>query len=300
VDNATYFRWGGQIGVETKRGCPRQCSYCPDPVVKGRLSRLRSPVDVADEMQALVRRGIDVFHICDAEFNLPPRHALEVCDELIRRGLGDRARWYAYVTVTPFSEELASRMRRAGCVGINFTGDSTNPQMLATYRHPHRREDIALAVRRCRTYGIAVMLDLLLGGPGETPETVAESIAALKQIDPDCAGAALGLRILPGTPLQSAVAAEGPPENNPNVRKRYPGNIDLLQPTYYLAAALGDRPAALVRELIDDDPRFFPPQDEVADPTPAAGDHNYNDNRQLLEAIAAGARGAYWDLLRNR
>jgi radical SAM superfamily enzyme YgiQ (UPF0313 family) len=300
VDNETYFRLGGQIGVETKRGCPRQCSYCPDPLAKGRASRLRPATDVADEMQSLATRGIDVFHLCDAEFNLPPRHALEVCDELIRRGLGERVRWYAYLTVTPFSNELARRMRRAGCVGINFTGDATHPRMLAAYRHPHRREDIDAAVRRCRNNGIAVMLDLLLGGPGETPETVAESIASLKVIDPDCAGAALGLRIFPGTPVESSIAAEGPMEDNPNIRRRYPGAIDLLQPTFYLATTLGDQPAALVRDLIGNDPRFFPPQDDAANGNITAGDHNYSDNQDLVQAIAAGARGAYWDLLRTR
>ena len=146
-----------------------------------------------------------------------------------------------------------------------------------------------------------MMLDLLLGGPGETPETVAESIAAIKQIGPDCAGAALGLRIYPGTPVESVIAAEGPMEDNPNIRRRYQGAIDLLQPTFYIARALGDRPAALVRELIGDDPRFFPPQDDEANDSDAtAGDHNYSDNQELVQAIAAGARGAYWDLLRAR
>ena len=50
-----------------------------------------------------------------------------------------------------------------------------------------------------------VMLDLLLGGPGETCQTVAESIDFVKQIGPDCAGAALGIRIYPGTAMAQIV-----------------------------------------------------------------------------------------------
>ena len=198
VDNPTYFRHGGQLGVETKRGCPRRCVYCVDALAKGRSYRLRDPAHVADEVQSLLAQEIDVLHLCDAEFNLPPGHALAVCDELIRRGLGNRVRWYAYLSVLPFPDELAGRMRQAGCVGINFTSDSTNPAMLATYRQTHNRQDVAEAVRTCRRHGIRVMLDLLLGGPGETPETVAQTIADIKQIDPDCAGAALGLRVRNG------------------------------------------------------------------------------------------------------
>ena len=114
-------------------------------------------------------------------------------------------------------------------------------------------------------------------------------------------GAALGVRIYPDTPLAARIAAEGPLETNPSIRRRYEGPVDLLQPTYYIAAALGPRPATLVRELIAGDSRFFPPEEDTPGPAAGlAGDHNYNDNRVLVEAIAAGARGAYWDILRRQ
>jgi radical SAM superfamily enzyme YgiQ (UPF0313 family) len=306
VDNATYFRLGGQIGLETKRGCNRSCVYCADPLAKGPRARLRDPVSVADEAEGLAVRGIDVLHLCDAEFNLPRRHALAVCEELIRRRLGERIRWYAYLAVVPFDDQLARQMARAGCAGINFTGDAAAPAMLAAYRQPHRREDLAGAARLCRTNRIAVMFDLLLGGPGETPDTLADTIDFVRQIEPDCAGAGLGIRLYPGTAVATTVAAEGPVETNPSIRRHYRGPIDLLRPTFYISRHLGPRPARLVREMIAGDARFFEPA-EGPEPDQSAsragpdasGDHNYNDNRELVEAIAAGARGAYWDILRR-
>jgi tryptophan 2-C-methyltransferase len=300
VDNATYFRRGGQIGIETKRGCRRRCVYCADPVAKGRAYRRRAPAEVADEFATLLAAGIDAVHLCDAEFNLPPQHAEQVCDALIDRGLGERMRWYAYMAVVPLPESLVGRMRRAGCAGINFTSDSAHPAMLAAYGHKHGIGDLEHAVNVCRKHGIAVMLDMLLGGPGETPETVAETIRAFKQIDPDCAGAALGLRVYPGTPLASMLEATGPLEANPHLCRRYVDSVDLLQPTFYISAHLGSRPSALVRELIGDDPRFFPPQEDLNGGTsPRADHHNYNQNETLLKAIHAGCRGAYWDILRK-
>jgi radical SAM superfamily enzyme YgiQ (UPF0313 family) len=301
ADNAAYFRRGGQLGVETKRGCSRGCIYCADPLAKGKQFRVRPPEDVADEFESVFAQNVDVLHLCDPEFNLPPQHALDVCNELIARGLGKRVRWYAYLTVTPFSPELARRMREAGCVGVNFTSDAAHPQMLATYRQPHRKDDLAQVVQFCRANGIAVMLDMLLGGPGETPETLAETIESFKQIDPDCAGAALGIRVYPGTPMAAIVAAEGSLDANPNIRRHYDGPVDLLKPTFYISSALDENPVALVRDLIGDDPRFFRPGGEStaresADPH---GDHNYNANQQLVDAIAAGERGAYWDILRR-
>lgn len=302
VDNAAYFRRGGQIGLETKRGCDRACVYCADRLAKGRAARLRPPGDVADEVESLLLQGIDVLHLCDAEFNLPVGHAREVCDALLARKLGGRVRWYAYLAVVPFDDALARRMAAAGCAGINFTADSASAAMLAAYRQPHRAEDLAAAVRLCRRYGIAVMLDLLLGGPGETPATVAETIRFVESIEPDCAGAALGVRIYPGTPMAELVARRQWFTRDEGIRRHYSGPLDLLRPTFYLAPALGDNPAALVRDLVGGNPLFFAPEDESAAgvrPESGRDDHNYNDNAVLVEAIAAGARGAYWHILRQ-
>ena len=91
-------------------------------------------------------------------------------------------------------------------------------------------------------------------------------------------------------------------EANPAVRRRYDGPIDLARPTFYISAALGERPSQLVRDLIGGDRRFFEPADEGALPPHSSGidgDHNYNENEDLARAITEGARGAYWDILRR-
>jgi len=301
IGNAAYFRRGGQIGIETKRGCDRECIYCADRLAKGTRSRLRPPADVADEVESLLRQGVDVLHLCDAEFNIPGRHAIQVCDELICRKLGGRVRWYAYLAVVPFDDDLARRMAAAGCVGINFTGDSASEKMLAGYRQPHRAADLASAVGLCRRYGIAVMIDLLLGGPGETPETVAETIGFVGRIEPDCAGAGLGMRIYPNTRIAQMAASRGWSSRKDGIRRRYEGPLDLLQPTFYISPDLGAEPAVLVRDLIGGNPLFFPPEPEGQSPQQgsAGRDHNYNDNTVLVDAIAGGARGAYWHILRQ-
>ena len=298
VDNKTYFARGGQCGFETKRGCDRSCVYCADRLAKGPVPRSRKPVEIANEIESLLAQGIDVLHTCDAEFNIPRSHAVAVCEELIRRSLGQKVRWYAYMAVVPFDAELAAAMRKAGCVGINFTGDSASDLMLRTYRQPHRSQDLATAVRLCRENGMKVMIDLLLGGPGETPQTVAETINFLKEINPDCIGASLGVRLCPGAGMVDVLTQrEGPILGNPGLRRKYSGPLDFFQPTFYISPALGPEPARLVKDLIAGDKRFFEPMAEQ--PDAEATDHNYNDNTELVEAIRQGARGAYWDILRQ-
>ena len=302
IDNLGYLKRGGQCGLETKRGCNRHCIYCADPLAKGERLRLRDPSEVADEVQSLLLQGIDVLHFCDSEFNVPRSHAEAVCDEFNRRSLGSKVRWYVYMSPTPFDADLAKAMAQAGCVGIDFTGDSGCESMLQTYGQQHSREDLAAAVTLCRSSNIAVMIDLLLGGPGETPQTVRETIDFIKKLNPDCAGAALGMRVYPRTTAEKMVAEELREGEDRSIRRKYSGPINLLRPTFYISEALGERPAEFVRDLIGGDQRFFEPASETgrnASEDGEAANYNYNENLLLTEAIRKGARGAYWDILRQ-
>jgi len=302
IDNQSYFKLGGQCGLETKRGCNRHCIYCADPLSKGTMLRQRNPSEVADEVESLLSQSIDVLHLCDSEFNVPRNHAYAICEELNRRSLGDKVRWYAYLSPTPFDADLAKVMAQAGCIGIDFTGDSGSKLMLRTYRQRHSREDLTTTVKLCRQNNIAVMIDLLLGGPGETPQTAQETIDFIKKIGPDCAGAALGIRVYPGTAMEQIVAEELRDATNTSIRRKYSGPINLLKPTFYISRALGERPAELVRDLIGGDRRFFEPAVETLNQTAESSDaanYNYNENLLLTQAIREGARGAYWDILRQ-
>lgn len=293
-DNALYFRRGGQAGFETKRGCPMRCVYCADPVSKGRTSRLLPPAAVVAELGALVAQGIDHFHTCDCEFNLPAGHAREVCRALIDAGLGDRIRWYAYCAPTPFDDELATLCKRAGCAGINFGADSGCDAMLRRLGRHFTAEDLARTAALCRRHGLPFMYDLLLGGPGETRETVRQTLDWMRRVEADCVGLSLGLRVYGGTPVARQIRAEGDPASNPNLHGAREDNPHFLKPVFYIAPGLGPDFPAYVRELVAGDPRFFLPE--------AGGEnrnYNYNDNSVLVQAIERGARGAYWDILRR-
>lgn len=294
LDNLRYLREGGMGNIETKRGCPMPCIYCADPVARGAALRCRDPQQVADELDTLLACGIDVFHICDGEFNIPADHALAVCKAICARGLGERIRWYAYASIRPFSAELAEAMRRAGCVGINFGADSGCDRMLAALRRGYSRADIRQTVEYCRRAGITVMLDLLLGGPSEDEASIRETIEFVKSVDPDRAGAATGLRVYPGTALAALVRRQGAMPRNRNLHGCVEDNDDLLRPVFFIEQGLGDDPFGLVVDLIDKDERFFPPPRKQD-----AASYNYNDNKVLEDAIAAGARGAFWDILRQ-
>jgi radical SAM superfamily enzyme YgiQ (UPF0313 family) len=287
VDNGRYFHEGGQAGIETKRGCPGQCVYCADPLAKGKGTRTRPPDVVVDEMERLLDQRIDHVHTCDSEFNLPKEHASAICEEMIRRHLGDRLRWYAYCTPLGFSAELADLMARAGCVGINFGVDSGDEEMLRRLKRGYTPEAILHAGRVCRRAGIVVMFDLLIGAPGETRESVVTTIELMNRAVPERVGVALGVRIYPGTELANLVFQQ-------ELRAGLVGHGDGTDPLFFLDPAVAPLIFELLESLIGNDERFF-----FFDPSRPDRNYNYTANQRLEDAIKEGYRGAYWDILRK-
>ncbi len=312
VDNRRYFKQGGMVGFETKRGCNASCSYCADPLAKGVTCRLRPPEQVAREIAILADGGITHFHTCDSEFNVPRLHAAEVCREFIRAGLEKRIRWYAYMTPAYFDDELASLMKRAGCAGIDFCADHCNEAILMVLGRKHTADSLAEAAKLCRKHEIPCMFDLLLGAPGENPDTVREAIEFMKRIDPSCIGASLGIRVYPGTTLAKTLGLQSTPpplipplsrggerefvgqSHLPGIYGLEPDNPNFLRPVYFVSPELGEDPQRLLFDLVKGDARFF-----VASPDRGESDYNYNDNSVLSEAIRSGERGAFWDILRR-
>jgi len=287
VDNRRYFQHGGQAGFETKRGCPGECVYCADPVAKGRQVRTRSPAAIADEIERLLAQGIDHLHTCDGEFNIPEDHALAVCQEIVRRGLGDRLHWYAYCSPAPFSPDLAREMRAAGCAGINFGADNGDDSMLRRLRRGFSAADILAAVRRSKDAGMTVMLDLLLGSPGETRESLDRTVELVRASGADRVGVSVGVRLYPDTELYTRLSEQ-------SLSAGIEGGQDTSEPLFFLDPAVQPSVYELLDSLIGDDPRFL-----FFHPSRPERNYNYDNNHRLIAAIRQGYRGAYWDILRR-
>ena len=312
VDNVRYFAEGGQAAVETSRGCQQPCTFCADPVAQGRAVRFRPPGAVADEVEALLAQGIDCFHTADSEFNLSKVHADAVCDTLVRRGLADHVQWYAYALPTSFSRDTARSMKRAGCIGINFSVDHGDPRMLRRLGRTFSPQDILDTARYCAAEGIAVMFDLLLGAPGETRESIASAVDLMKRSQADRIGIGLGVRVWPETalaselltsPLRDGLARDGLPRAGPArdplprpdpLRDGLVGGTTEAEPLFYLEPTIATDIAQWIASQVGDDPRFL-----CFDPDEATKNYNYSDNQILENAVRAGHRGAYWDILRR-
>ena len=230
----------GSVGIQTKRGCAGKCAYCVVPNAEGRCRRLRPPGIVVDEIEESVKLGATRFFIADSEFNEPERHAIAICEEIIKRGLESKMQWTAYTSCIEFSTALATMMKCAGCRLAIASFDSACDDVLEKLGKRHRRADIDVAMSAAQEAGLPIAYCPMIGGPGETLNTLLDTISFLTShrvkvtvTEP------VGIRIYPNTPMADYVFNEGFESKNPNLWGMVKGNEDLLRPVYYISAGLG-------------------------------------------------------------
>jgi len=234
IDWPAYERGGAAWAIHTKRGCPLHCIYCNYPGMEGRELRRRSAEEVVDEIEQVQKRVRPrTFEFTDSTFNIPPAHAVGICEEVIRRGL--RVKLSA-VGINPLgmTEELSVLMKRAGFISLVITPDAANETMLRNMRKGFGVEAVARAAELARKSRIHTTWFFLLGGPGETQETVEETISFVEKHlnwPRSLTIFMTGLRILPGTTLARYSVASG----------YLPADRDLTDPTFYFSPQVSER-----------------------------------------------------------
>ncbi len=137
------------VGVETTRGCPRRCAYCPYPALNGRVLRRKPPGVVADEVEDLhATYGIDRFTFTDSRFDEDPEHARAICGALLARRLP--VRWTAWLGFEGADVELLGAMRDAGCERVTFSPDGLLQPSLDRLGKDTTTTAIAATVRAVR------------------------------------------------------------------------------------------------------------------------------------------------------
>lgn len=261
IDYTNYFRPGyenfaGFGNVETKRGCPHKCVYCVEPGIKGRTVRIKQPEDVTQEVDWFLKKGITYFFLTDSEFNTECEAAVDLLQYWKTRGYKSKIHWLAYATPANFSEELAALLPQSGnlCIGIDF-GHVSN-KMLSNLGKSYTVKDIEETISVCETYGVNFKGSLMLGGSGETRETLKEAIEFFNDV-PCEVSLVVGIRVFPNTPLGKIVKKSGPLVDNPNLYGKVVNNDDLFEPVYYISHEIGEDIFDYLSEITSDPQQFY-------------------------------------------
>jgi anaerobic magnesium-protoporphyrin IX monomethyl ester cyclase len=169
----------------TSRGCPFECIYCAASVIWGRRWRSRSPENIVQEIEFVIRHwGKNNFVICDHNFNPNTARAIELCQLLIAADLN--IDWHCWgFRADGADPELLDLMRKAGCIDISVGVESANPQVLKNIKKKETIEEIAEGLNNIKKSGIRVGGMFMIGNPGDNLSTVKESIGFVEKMGID-------------------------------------------------------------------------------------------------------------------
>jgi radical SAM superfamily enzyme YgiQ (UPF0313 family) len=223
VDPSSPDLW---VPIQSRRGCPNDCSYCSTASIQGRKIRARSPQQVVEQVARLARAGCRRFYFVDNSFNIPESYSFEVCRWM--RELAPGAAWRCILYPHRVGEELVRALAEAGCVEVALGFESGSEAILREMNKRFTPADVRTTSELLAAHAVRRIGFLLLGGPGETRGTVDESLALAASLRFDFLKITVGIRIYPGTPLAHRAVEDG----------MISGDDDLLQPRFYLARGL--------------------------------------------------------------
>jgi radical SAM superfamily enzyme YgiQ (UPF0313 family) len=164
--------------VLTSRGCPNNCIFCSNHIVMGKKWRGRSPQNVVDELEQIVKEyGVKQVDFEDDNLTFNRKRMEEICDLLIQRGLD--IEWYTPngVRADCLDAELLAKMRKCGCQRIMVAPESgvqrVVNEIIKKNQDLRRVENAIVAARKV---GIKVSCFFILGFIGETKEDIKATI----------------------------------------------------------------------------------------------------------------------------
>jgi len=191
----------------TSRGCPFRCIFCEQG---GLPFRGRKPENVVDEIEECYHvYKVREFDFFDSSFTVDKKRVVRICEEINRRGI--HVAWAIRSRVDLVDEEMLVALRNAGCKRIYYGIESSSPKILETLRKKTNLEQIREVMFLTRKHKIDTFGYFMVGSPGETPETIQDSIRFAIDLKLDYAQFSK-VTPMPATELYRMLLNEGQPD----------------------------------------------------------------------------------------
>jgi radical SAM superfamily enzyme YgiQ (UPF0313 family) len=205
-----------QLDYISSQGCRFRCAFCADPFVYKRGWWGLQPERVGEELEAHARRyAIDDVNFQDETFFTTSKRVAAIAEEFLQRGM--RFTWTATMRADQgfrLDEEILALCRRSGLRRVMIGVESGSPEMLVRIQKDATVEQVFESAAKCLRHGIAVLFNLIVGLPGETPETLAATLDVGKRLrarSPSFELALFYYKPYPGNPLADLHRAAGHP-----------------------------------------------------------------------------------------
>jgi anaerobic magnesium-protoporphyrin IX monomethyl ester cyclase len=176
-----YHVLASHCSLITGRGCPFNCIFCVGSKMGGRRARFRNPKLVVDEIEEGLSLGFREVNFEDDLFTLNHKHLNAICDEIIDRGLDFN--WSVFARVDTVNPEVLAKLQKAGCNWLCYGVESGNQEILDRVKKKITLDRVRDSVRMAKEAGVNVLASFILGLPGETKETIAETMEFAQELD---------------------------------------------------------------------------------------------------------------------
>ncbi|MBE0480219.1 MAG: cobalamin B12-binding domain-containing protein [Dehalococcoidia bacterium] len=178
---ARYLALDAHLSLITGRGCPFNCVFCVGSKMGGRRARFRNPKLVVDEIEQSLKLGFKEVNFEDDLFTLNHRHLHGICDEIVSRGL--KFNWSVFARVDTVNPQVLEKLREAGCTWLCYGIESGNQQILDRVKKKITLERVRESVKMAKDAGVSVLASFIIGLPGETRQTLAETMEFARELD---------------------------------------------------------------------------------------------------------------------
>ncbi len=175
--------------LEGSRGCPHRCTFCTQWRHWNGKWRAKSAKRIADEMEFCFKQfGAKFLWLTDDYFPLD-KHTNDLCDEIIRKGMGDEIMWFVQARCDDVvkNRELLPKMSNAGNRWILMGAESDRASTLQDFRKTIDPNETALAVELLKKNNIFAQLTLILGSRLDSPESIKDLRRFADRVNPDLA-----------------------------------------------------------------------------------------------------------------
>ncbi len=168
------------LPILATRGCPNDCIFCASNVIFRRRLRARSAENIVKEIMYLMERcKTKNFSFVDDTLTLDKNMAIELCDLIIGAGLN--INWKCNSRVSGFDEDLAFKLKAAGCKNVSFGVESADPEVLKAINKRISLPEVISAKKAAEKAGLVVSFLFMVGNVGESKESVRKTLGFIKE-----------------------------------------------------------------------------------------------------------------------
>jgi len=203
-----YWKNSGMLSIQTKRGCYHNCIYCSYPLIEGKNVRFSDIEEIVDNIERLKKeKNTDYIFFTDSLFNLNREKTMQLAEKMINRNLN--IRWAAYFSPSNLTDEEMALYKKSGLTHIEFGSESFSDIQLSNYGKSFTFDAVLKTSELALKHNVFYAHFLILGGYGETEQTLDETFENSKLLRYTALFPFVGMRIYPGTVLQEYAIRDG-------------------------------------------------------------------------------------------